>query len=403
MFQTIPNDKQPAAEAGNFQDIELIEQFLDENYEFRKNVISDKLEFRKCCEEDSEYRVFTEEAQNSLIVQLRKELPEAKSVKTMALELIHSEQVTLYDPIREYLHALPSWDGKNRTTELFARIPGITDEQIHWLCIWMRSTVAHWLGMDMLHGNECVPTLIGPQGCGKTTFCKRILPPHLRGYFLDHLNLSNKFDKEMALTNNLLVCLDELDQIRSSQHAQLKHTLSKSQVNGRPIYGCEQKDRPRYASFVATTNNLHPLCDPTGSRRYICVRIREGKLIDNETPIDYEQLFAQVVYELKEKEMRYWFTNEETALLQQSNLQFQQTKSLEDMIDCCFRHPRTTESITPIPMRDIEQCLLAQYPLLAGQQRGLSVRLGRTLVSLGYESIKRKNGMCYYIVPEQAA
>ena len=35
----------------------------------------------------------------------------------------------------------------------------------------------------------------------------------------DYLNLSNKFDKEMALTNNLLVNLDELEAIRPSQHA----------------------------------------------------------------------------------------------------------------------------------------------------------------------------------------
>ena len=70
------------------------------------------------------------------------------------------------------------------------------------LATWLRSVVAHWLQMDTIHGNECVPTLIGAQGCGKTTFFVRLLPPHLRAYYLDHLNLSNKFDKEMALTNN---------------------------------------------------------------------------------------------------------------------------------------------------------------------------------------------------------
>ena len=114
-----------------------------------------------------------------------------------------------YNPIRDYLFALPTWDGQNRVAELFGRIPGITAEQIYWLSILMRSAVAHWLGMDTLHGNECIPTLIGSQGCGKSTFWRRILPPVLRQYFLDHINLGNKFDKEMALTNNLLVNLDE--------------------------------------------------------------------------------------------------------------------------------------------------------------------------------------------------
>ena len=39
-------------------------------------------------------------------------------------------------------------------------------------------------------------------------------------------------------------------------------------VNGRPIFGKSQDDRPRYASFLATTNDEHPLCDPTGSRLF---------------------------------------------------------------------------------------------------------------------------------------
>ena len=102
----------------------------------------------------------------------------------------------------------------------------------------------------------------------------------------------------MALTNNLLVNLDELDAIRPSQHPALKQTLSKSKVNGRPIYGASQEDRPRYASFVASTNNPHPLTDATGSRRYICLTIPQGMFIDNTGDIDYDQLYAQVLHEL---------------------------------------------------------------------------------------------------------
>ena len=69
--------------------------------------------------------------------------------------------------------------------------------------------MAHWMGMDPLHGNECVPVLIGPQGCGKSTFAVRLLPEHLRQYYLDHINFGNKFDCDMALTHNLIVNIDE--------------------------------------------------------------------------------------------------------------------------------------------------------------------------------------------------
>ena len=270
----------------------MIELFLNDNYRFRRNVLNGKVEFLTLPEgEDVFWRPLTQEAINSIILRAEREnVLEKGSPSTQIKMYVQSEEVPVFNPVAEFLNGLPKWDGKNHVAQMFSRLPGLSTEQHSFLAIWIRSVVAHWLQMDTLHGNECVPTLIGPQGCGKTTFVRRLLPHQLRQYYLDHLNLSNKFDKEMALTNNLLVNLDELDAIRPSQHAALKQTLSKSKVNGRPIFGRVQEDRPRFASFVATTNNPHPLTDPTGSRRYICLTIPENQLIDNEGEIDYGQL-----------------------------------------------------------------------------------------------------------------
>ena len=88
----------------------------------------------------------------------------------------------------------------------------------------------------------------------------------------------------MALTHNLLVNIDEFANMRGSQQGKLKQTLSKQKVNGRPIFGKSQEDRRRYASFLATTNDKHPLSDPTGSRRFICLQVPKGKFIDNSQP-----------------------------------------------------------------------------------------------------------------------
>ena len=143
-------------------------------------------------------------------------------MKSDIVEYVNSDEIDIFDPIADYLEHLPKWNGENHVARLFNRLPGVDSELTGYLATWLRSAVAHWLQMDTIHGNECVPTLIGAQGCGKTTFFVRLLPPHLRAYYLDHLNLSNKFDKEMALTNNLLVNIDELDAIPPSQHASLK-------------------------------------------------------------------------------------------------------------------------------------------------------------------------------------
>ena len=303
-------------------EILVVKEFLTGNYLFRRNILNGKVEFADRPKGDAAelsddnqpvYRALTPEALNSIIIRAKIEQIIEGNPKSDIIEYVQSEEIPFFNPIKDFLESLPEWDGHNHVARLFGRLPGISTEQMNFLTIWLRSAVAHWLQMDTLHGNECVPTLIGAQGCGKTTFFKRLLPVPLREYFLDHLNLSNKFDKEMALTNNLLVCLDELDTIRPSQHPALKQTLSKSKVNGRPIFGKTQADRLRFASFVATTNNQHPLTDATGSRRYICLTIPQGHMIDNEGDIDYRQLYAQVVYELRVAKVPYWFNNSEVA------------------------------------------------------------------------------------------
>ena len=149
-----------------------IEVFLNERYAFRHNVLSGKTEFAKKAEDGTltEYRVLTQKALNSILIQAKREdVFEEGGSKSDIEEYINSEEVESYDPIQHYLNNLPAWDGQNHVARLFSRLPGISSEQLNFLTIWMRSAVAHWLQMDVEHGNECVPTLIGAQGCGKTT------------------------------------------------------------------------------------------------------------------------------------------------------------------------------------------------------------------------------------------
>ena len=394
-----------------------IELFLNENYRFRRNTLNGKVEFATLPEAAKtaeglssgfdeagfKFRPLTPEAQNSIVIRAKKEqVLEKGSPKTEISEWVGSEEVPEYNPIQDYLNSLPKWDGQDHIARLFGRIPGVSSEHLNYLTIWFRSAVAHWLQMDMLHGNECVPTLIGLQGCGKTVFVRRLLPPHLREYFLGHLNLSNKFDKEMALTHNLFVNLDELEAIRPSQQASLKQTLSVSKVNGRPIFGRTQEDRPRYASFVATTNNRHPLRDATGSRRYICIQIPDGQMIDNIGEIDYDQLYAQVVYELKELEAHYWFDNNEVIRLQQLNQEFMDEKDISEMIQACFRKPMEGEPVKTMNSTEMLKIIQMEYPSVK-TTHGTKVSLGTAMKELGFEHKEHSHVAYYKVVQLNAA
>ena len=403
-----------------------IERFLMENYRFRRNILNGKVEFAELPKADNkaqgntveifdslssasvaeaelDYRPLTQAALNSIVIRAKREnVLEKGSPKTEITEYVQSEEVPEHNPVQMFLKNLPTWDGQNHIAKVFSRIPGISSEQLNYLTIWLRSAVAHWLQMDMLHGNECVPTLIGSQGCGKTTFVRRLLPKNLRQYYLDHLNLANKFDKEMALTNNLIVNLDELDAIRPSQQSSLKQTLSVSKVNGRPIFGRTQEDRPRFASFVATTNNRHPLKDATGSRRYICIRIPDGQMVDNASDIDYGQLYAQVVYELQELKAHYWYSNDEVARIQQLNQDFMEQKDIGEMFAACFRKPNDGEVPKTMNCNQLIEIIQKDYPSLQNTI-GNKVRLGKIVSALGFNFKDHSHILYYEVIPLRAA
>ena len=395
----------------------VIEQYLMTNYRFRRNILNGKVEFATLpkaadatdgLSSGSEgaglvFRTLTPAAIKSIVIKAkREEVLKKGNPKTEITDYVESEEVPEFNPVQEFLNNLPAWDGQNHIAKVFGRLPGISSEQLHFLTVWLLSCAAHWQQMDMLHGNECVPTFIGSQGCGKTTFVRRLLPPQLREYYMDHLNLSNKFDKEKALTNNLIVNLDELEAIRPTQQASLKQTLSVSKVNGRPIFGRTQQDRLRFASFVATTNNRHPLQDATGSRRYVCILIPDGQMIDNTGDIDYGQLYAQVMYELHEKKSPYWYDNDEVARIQQLNQDFMEKKDLGEMFLACFRLPNEGEIVKKMNCDQMIEVIQREYPTLQNTI-GNKVRLGKVVSALGFKRKDHSHIPFYEVVPLRAA
>ena len=378
-------------------DLLAVEYHLEHNYQFRRNVLSGLVEYKKTGEPDENFSRLTSEALNTIFIKAKREIPDDTSLKTDIKAYVESDIPPVYNPVVAWLDSLAKWDGKDRVAEFLNRIPGLSDEKIAFLRIYLRSNVAHWLNMEQEHGNETVPLLIGNQGCGKSTFCVRFLPKHLRQYYLDHFNLANKFDKEMALSSCLLICLDEIDMYNARQMAQIKQALSKVKVNGRKIYGKTIDERMRFASFIATTNNRHPLVDKTGSRRFLTIEIPNGEVINNNGEIEYEQLYAQLLHEVRDEKLRYWYTNEETQRIQELNAPYEQTLDLEQMIDCMFRKPQGNEKHGAFTSLDIRKILKQQYPDVADSQFN-SIKIGKAMKEMKVARVKSKRGVSYSLV-----
>ena len=153
---------------------------------------------------------------------------------------------------------------------------------------------------------------------------------------------------------------------------------------------------------MATTNNPHPLTDATGSRRYICLTIPKGQMIDNMGDIDYEQLYAQVLYEIRELKIPYWFNNEEVARIQQLNLNYMEQKDIAEIVNACFRKPQEGDITDLMSSADIIKVLQLEYPSLKSDH-STKVHLGLAMKELGFERTYRDHAAYYKICYQKVA
>ena len=252
------------------------EIFLNENFEMRKNLMTGVAEYREKYSDDQNFKPLTEEVRNDMTMRAT-ELG-LKSWDRDVNRFIDSTRIEQYDPVNAWLDSLPQWNGHDYISELAARIPTTQPHWSKYLKMWLIGMVAQWRESDkQLTGNALTPLLIGRQGCGKTRFCKIILPPELREYYNDKINFKNEFDLNIALTMFAMINIDEFDKTTASQQIVLKYLLSSAEVKFRPPYGKTIKQFRRYTSFIGTTNQQKPLVDPTGSRRFVCVAIDNDK------------------------------------------------------------------------------------------------------------------------------
>ena len=367
------------------------EAYMKEHYTLRLNMMTGCPEYRMNAIGYS-FQPLDQAARNTMAIKALK-----AGVDSWDKDLnryIDSNLIPRYYPMEDYLHHLPRWDGKHDYVGELAR--RVKTDSPHWeedFHKWMLSAVAQWTGKDRQYGNAIVPLLIGPQGSGKTTFCRRLLPGYLQMYYNDRLSMKNDNDIFLAMSSYALINIDEFDAMSKGQQPILKYLISKHDVKFRPPYGKVMEERRRFASFIATTNNRRPLVDPTGSRRFICVYADE---IDNSGTINYNQLYAQLYTELQQGS-RYWFEDEENARIIQQNEKFQQVNSYEQMITLAYLSPENTpEDAEFVSLQQIMKRLEKMFPTFT-IKKGTDVELGKRLVKMGYERKRNSKGSVFRV------
>jgi predicted P-loop ATPase len=237
---------------------------------------------------------------------------------------VHSNFIRQSNPIGDFLYKVSDkWDGKTDHIAMLARcVPCDIPQWELWFKKWFVAMVAQWMLPQQEYGNSVVPLLISPQGDGKTSFCRMILPKELRWGFLENLDVSEKRSTLQAMHNFLLINLDEFNQISPKlQEGFLKNVIQLPNVKIKRPYGKHVEEFKRYASFIATTNELNALNDPTGSRRFICVNLTNPVLTDYKP--NYEALYGQAYSLIIHKQIDWWFNADEVKEIMVHNAQYQ--------------------------------------------------------------------------------
>lgn len=366
------------------------DHFMRKRFRLRRNVMSGVTQYKPVGAYDTYYRPVTREVINAMATMAQREGIRvwARDIK----ERVNSELVEQYDPVNEYIASLPEWDGRDRLSAFAARVPNDNPYWTEFFSVWMHSMVAHWMGLDRRHGNALVPLLIGRQGCGKTSFAKMILPEPLQPYQNDRIDFRNDNAVMLGLSSFALINIDEFDRYSGRRQPLMKYLFSKGDVTSIKAYGRTFTTERRYASFIGTTNSPCPLTDPTGSRRFVCANVTGD--IDFASHVDYDQLYAQIVSEIRLGKNFYLDAEAERRQMEY-NRRFMRHDCLDDILLSMFRRPEEGEPAHELTASEIAGKVMSRRPDITVS----AVNVGRRMTANGFGCLHSKDGN-YYIVKE---
>lgn len=312
--------------------------YLEKRYVFRFNEVMGYAEYRPNNTWVHPYAPVDERVMNQMAIELRLEGIDAwdKDVS----RYVCSTYVPVFNPVTEYLsQCRGKWDGKDRIRELARTVPTKNPHWEDWFYTWFLGMVRQWQSTVFdRYGNQVAPLLISKQGWNKSTFIQSLLPPELQWGYTNQLDVSEKKQTLQAMSQFLLINLDEFNQISPKlQQGFLKNVITLPSVKVKRPYGKHIEPFPRLASFIGATNQTDVLTDPSGGRRFLGVELSAP--IDVSRRPNYEQLYAQALQALDDREP-YYFNDEQTQQILEQNRQFQQLTPVEQYFNDSFEPAR---------------------------------------------------------------
>ena len=364
-----------------------VESYLLERYEFRKNVVTSKTEWRSRGE-NTPFVEINDYFLNSVQRDLRKsDVDEGLSLRC----LLNSDFVPEVDLFASYFMSLPE-RGTGHIDELAKTIT--TTKQDFWLtCFkkWLVASVACAVSPDVV--NQQVLVLIGAQGIGKTTWLHKLLPSSLKGFmYSGYINPTNK-DTLTTLAENMYINLDEIGSFRQKDIDSLKELITKPTIQVRRPYAVYAENYTRRASFMASVNHSGFLKDDTGTRRFLTFTTTS---INYKHSVDMDAVYSEA-YSLYESGYKYWFDAKEIEEIEENNAPYMDVSIEYDMVEKYFRPSDEGEDTLLLTATEITQHLrrVAHLPF----SNATVQKVGAALRAMNFKRVKRQGLYMYVVKP----
>lgn len=314
--------------------IDRMISFLTMRYAFRYNTVLNCTEYRPVALPADSFTPLDPRMLRRIILEVQREGIEVGPNDIR--NYIESDYVRQFDPVGDYLASCEgAWDGHDHIGDLARTVPTDAPLWHKWFKTWLLAMVSQWQNQpSRLYGNSVAPLLISPQGYHKSTFCRRLLPDALKWGYTDSLTLSDRRQVMLAMSQQLLINLDEFNQISPRvQQGFLKNVIQLPSIKAKRPYGTHLEELPRKASFIATSNMTDILSDPSGNRRFIGIELTAP--IDTSRVPDHHQLFAQAL-QLLRNGSRSWFDKAETEQIMLWNRRYEIQEPADQYFSLCF-------------------------------------------------------------------
>lgn len=375
--------------------IQQLECWLLDRYEFRRNVLTSRVFCRKrngIWDECNENNIWRDVHHNIKDFIKTKKIPKADIEN-----ILYSEFVPDFNPIKEYFESLPAWDGNDHITNLANHI--ICEDQPFWTSQFKKALV-RMIACSYGHiENRIIMTFVQEeQESGKSSFIRFLCPPELQsqGYFKEEALIHTK-DTDIALAENFMWNLEELADLNRKEIAELKAIISKKSVKQRRAYARHEQSMLRIVNFWGSTNKTEFLAD-TQNTRWLCFNVVTvnhdyNHWYTKKQNVDITKVWAQA-WHLYNSAFEYTLTKDERAYRDIVNQGFESMSDEKQLIMRLFAQCKKSDPTAEFMVNvDILEYLINNT---TQRMRIDSRNIGRAMKQLGFlPDIKKVEGKTY--------